>query len=166
MLDHARSMAQISRLRRGGLRIAWNVQLSGDADFLRHGNDCQVGPGSMVWVGEAGPLTLGERVVLGDYSNIRAGSGPITIGSRVLLAQFVSLISANHVIGNDGTPRWDEVDQERRGIVIGDDCWLAVQAVILPGVALGDRCVVGAGAVVTRSFPDGSRLLGVPARAV
>jgi len=166
MRDRARSFVEIARLRRRGLAISWDVRLGGSTDFLSYGERCGIGRGSMVWMGPNGPLKLGDKVVLGEYSNVRASSGAITIGSRVLFAQFVSLISANHLIGDDGVPSWEHVDMARRGIEIGDDCWLGAQAVILPGVSLGDRCIVGAGAVVTRSFPSGSRLAGVPARSI
>lgn len=50
--------------------------------------------------------------------------------------------------------------------VVGDRCYLGPGAKLVGGVELGDDCVVGAGAVVTRSFPAGSVLVGVPARAL
>jgi len=52
----------------------------------------------------------------------------------------------------------------RAGIVIEDDCWLGAGAKILDGVTVGAGSVVGAGAVVTRSFPPKSVIGGVPAK--
>ena len=49
-------------------------------------------------------------------------------------------------------------------VLIGNGCWIGAKAVILKDVTLGDCCVVAAGAVVTRSFPEGSVVAGVPAR--
>lgn len=46
--------------------------------------------------------------------------------------------------------------KEENPIVIGDDCWIGTLAIILPGVHIGKQCIVAAGAVVTRSFPDRS----------
>ena len=51
-------------------------------------------------------------------------------------------------------------------IVIGDDCWIGTRVVILPGVHIGNQCVVAAGAIVTRSFADRSIVGGVPARVL
>jgi acetyltransferase-like isoleucine patch superfamily enzyme len=49
-------------------------------------------------------------------------------------------------------------------IVIGNDCWIGTRVIILPGVHLGNKCIVAAGAVVTRSFPDNCIIGGVPAK--
>jgi maltose O-acetyltransferase len=51
-------------------------------------------------------------------------------------------------------------------IKIGNRCWIGAKAIILKDVELGDGCVVAAGAVVTRSFPSGSVIAGVPARPI
>jgi acetyltransferase-like isoleucine patch superfamily enzyme len=88
------------------------------------------------------------------------GINGIYIGDRTIFAPGVKIISANHDEGDLGGHEACEP------INIGADCWIGANAVILPGVRLGDRCVVGAGAVVTRSFEAGSVLVGVPARAV
>ena len=50
--------------------------------------------------------------------------------------------------------------------VVGDDCYLGPGAKVFGAVELGDRCVVGANAVVTKSFPAGSVLVGIPARVI
>jgi len=54
----------------------------------------------------------------------------------------------------------------RGQVRIGNRCWIGAKAVILKDVELGDGSVVGAGAVVTRSFPKDSVLVGIPARAL
>ena len=51
-------------------------------------------------------------------------------------------------------------------ITIGDGCWIGARAIILPGVTLGRRVLVAAGAVVTRDVPDDSLVAGNPARVV
>ena len=49
-------------------------------------------------------------------------------------------------------------------ISIGNDVWIGTRVIVLPGVNLGDHCIVAAGAVVTKSFPAYSIVGGVPAR--
>lgn len=87
--------------------------------------------------------------------------GRITIGRGTLIAPNVGIITTNH--------RTDDpcLHQPPRDVVIGSDCWIGMNAVILPGVVLGPRTVVGAGAVVTKSFPEGHAVLvGMPAMPI
>lgn len=105
-------------------------------------------------------LWIGERTYIGPRATIGVG-GPIVIGADCQLGANVTLIAENHEVGEDGASAHDVV---RRGIRIGDGCWLGHGATVLDGVELGARCVVGAGAVVTKSFPAGTTLVGVPAR--
>lgn len=110
-----------------------------------------------------GDVQIGENVAdcfaLSGGCYIQAGNG-IKIGSGTLFAPGVKIISANH----------DEKDMEHwvsdEPIEIGEKCWIGANACILPGVRLGNRCVVGAGSVVTKSFPDGAVVVGIPAREV
>ena len=88
---------------------------------------------------------------------IQGGNG-IQIGDGTIFGPGVKIISANHDV-EDPERTW----QESGPIVIGRNCWIGANAVILPGVQLGDRIVVGAGAVVTKSFPSDVVIAGVPA---
>ena len=111
-------------------------------------------PGEGLWVGER--TYIGPRVTIGV-------GGPVRIGRECQLGANVTLIAENHEVGEHGASAHDVV---RRGITIGDGCWLGHGATVLDGVELGARCVVGAGAVVTRGFPAGTTLVGSPARPV
>lgn len=93
----------------------------------------------------------------GQY--IQAANG-IEIGRNVRLGPGVKLISANHNLDN-----YDQHDAEGP-IVIGDNCWIGANAIVLPGVRLGCHVVVGAGAVVTHDFGDNCLIAGVPARLI
>lgn len=111
-------------------------------------------PGEGLWVG--------EHTYIGPRSTVGVG-GPIRIGARCQLGANVTLIAENHAVTDEGVSAHGVV---RRGIAIGDGCWLGHGVTVTDGVELGERCVVGAGAVVTRSFPDGSVIAGVPARSL
>lgn len=87
--------------------------------------------------------------------------GKISIGKGTWIAQNVGLITENHNI-ND----LNEHD-EPKNIIIGDNCWIGMNVVILPGVHLGNNTVVGAGAVVTKSFEEGNCVIaGNPAKII
>lgn len=90
------------------------------------------------------------------YQNFEA---KITIGKGTYIAPNVGLITQNHKIG--------ELDKHdvAKEIKLGEKCWIGMNSTILPGVTLGDNTVVGAGSVVTKSFPNGNCVLvGNPAR--
>lgn len=85
--------------------------------------------------------------------------GKIVIGKGTYIAPNVGLITSNHSISNL------DLHDEPRPIVLGEKCWIGMNSVILPGVTLGDGTIVGAGSVVTKSFPEGNCVIvGNPAR--
>jgi len=108
-------------------------------------------------------ITIGACVersfLLSGGCYIQGGNG-IEIGDRPIFGPGVKIISANH--GKSDLRNWTK----DRPIRIGRDCWIGANAVILPGVHLGDRVIVGAGAVVTRDVPPGATVVGNPARPV
>ena len=88
------------------------------------------------------------------------GNGKVYLGHYTQIGPNVGIISANH----------DPYDMRRHVpwvVKIGDYCWIGMNAVILPGVELGDFTIVGAGSVVKRSFPEGYAFVnGKPAELV
>lgn len=105
------------------------------------------------------PRVLRSLAVSGGcYINAADG---LHIGRGTIWAPNVAIVSQDH-----GREDRDSAPATP-GIRIGRDCWLGFGCIILPGVVLGDRTIVGANAVVTRSFPDGDQVIGgVPARII
>lgn len=92
--------------------------------------------------------------------NYIQGNGGLYIGSYVAITTNCGIISGNH----DVLDHSKHIDKEVR---IEDHCWIGMNSMILPGVHLGPRTVVGAGSVVTKSFPEGYCIIaGNPARKV
>lgn len=107
-------------------------------------------------------ITRGINVYPGDSpGNYIEASNGIVIGDYTNLGPNVGLLSANHNL-IDNTKHDDAPP-----IKIGRFCWIGMNAVILPGVELGDFTIVGAGAVVSKSFTDGFCVLGgTPAQII
>lgn len=82
------------------------------------------------------------------------GKGKIVIGRGTWIAPNVGIITANHDV-NDLNNHCEPKD-----VTIHNDCWIGMNSMILPGVTLGPNTIVGAGAVVTKSFPDGHCVIG------
>ena len=91
----------------------------------------------------------------------------ITIGDGVLLGS--NILITDHAHGDASKEQnnlapGDRPLTSKEPVVIGNNVWIGDNAIILPNVTLGDGCIVGAGAVVTKSFPAGSVIGGNPAR--
>ena len=88
------------------------------------------------------------------------GIGKIYIGDYTQIAANVGIISANHDL-------YDTRKHKPSFVKIGKYCWIGMNAVILPGVELGDWTIVGAGSTVTKSFSEGYCVIaGNPAKVV
>jgi acetyltransferase-like isoleucine patch superfamily enzyme len=81
------------------------------------------------------------------------------------LAQGITVTALNHNF-KDTSKRIDEQGISTKSIIIGDDVWIGANAVILPGVTIGNHCVIAAGAVVTKDVPDNTLVGGVPAKVI
>jgi hypothetical protein len=130
--------------------------------FSRHrGVKWPISPQTNIW---------GNNIVFNpdDINNFQSGNAYfqandayIYIGHGTVIAQGVGIITSNHDI-NDLTKRSGAAD-----VRIGDNCWIGMNSVLLPGVILGNHTIVGAGSVVTHSFKDGNCVIaGNPAKII
>ncbi|MYZ48641.1 sugar O-acetyltransferase [Propylenella binzhouense] len=98
-----------------------------------------------------------------NYDCIFLDCAAIEIGARVQIAPGVHIYTATHPL--DASVRAEGLESALP-VRIGDDVWIGGRAVILPGVSVGARAVIGAGAVVARDVPPDTLVLGSPARVV
>ncbi|WP_295748724.1 sugar O-acetyltransferase [Undibacterium sp.] len=108
----------------------------------------------------------GSNIYLGEnfFANhhcLMLDAAEIRIGARVLLGPGVHLYTTTHPI--DPIERVSGL-QLAAPISIGDDCWIGGQTVIMPGVSIGARSVIGAGSVVTRDIAADTVASGNPCR--
>jgi maltose O-acetyltransferase len=98
----------------------------------------------------------------------------VVIGERCLFSPAVQLVTAMHPLRvserrtplrdvEAGSAAWRTLTSP---ITVGDDVWLGSGVIVLPGVNIGDRSTVGAGAVVTGDVPPDTLALGTPARVI
>jgi acetyltransferase-like isoleucine patch superfamily enzyme len=88
----------------------------------------------------------------------------ITIGNNVYITAGCAFITHD---GGTLILRKEVPDLEWTApITIGNDVYIGVRTLILPGVTIGNRCIIGAGSVVTKNIPDNSVAAGIPARVI
>lgn len=109
-------------------------------------------------------IKMGRRVrrsfLLSGNCYIQGNNG-IEIGDNTIFASGTKIISANHDLEN--------LDNHVKvsPVVIGENCWIATGAVILPSVRLGNNVIVAANSVVTKSFVEDNIIIGgVPAKII
>jgi maltose O-acetyltransferase len=90
--------------------------------------------------------------------------GPVTIGRDVMMGPEVVIYTSGHKYDRLDIPMMDQGSTEKQPVTIGDDVWIGRRVIITPGVHIGNGCIIGAGAVVTKDIPDYSIVGGVPAK--
>ena len=109
-----------------------------------------------------GDVMIGDHTRIGLHNTI---IGPVEIGNHVNLAQGITVTALNHNF-SDTNKRIDEQGVSTNPVTIEDDVWVGANAVILPGVTIGEHCVIAAGAVVTKDVPPHSLVAGIPAKVI
>jgi len=130
-------------------RVAESAWVADSAEVM---GNVALGEDASIWFGavlrgDNDPITIGTGTNVQDGSVLHADIGqPLTLGDRVTVGHKVML----------------------HGCTIGDESLIGIGAVVLNGARIGRHCLVGAGALVTegKEFPDGSMILGSPARVV
>jgi len=158
-----------------------SLVISRDVDIAKS-TDINVGPGGLiainkgVRIGYCSLLSVAknQRIQIGDNTTFFSTvflSGTILIGKGCLFSKNITILSGTHIMKDRRPIREQDAEYMARygvppdeAVIIGDDCWIGLNVVVLPGVTLGKGCVVGAGAVVTKDFPDYSKIGGVPAK--
>lgn len=142
----------IEGLSRDGITIGRGVSLGRGGRIRATATLTELGAG----------VTIGDHVGLGDGFYLGAFGG-IEIGSGTIVGERLTVHSDNHDF-DDPTRSIREQGTTALPVRIGARCWMGSNVAVLGGVEIGPDCVVGAGAVITKSFPAGSVIAGNPAR--
>lgn len=109
------------------------------------------------------------KVKIGNNSGIGVRCelvGNIEIGNNVLMGPEVIFYSQNHKFSDKNILIEDQGYDEEKKVTVEDDVWIGRRAIILPGVTIKKGTVVGAGAIVTKTFPEYSVIAGNPAKVI
>lgn len=113
---------------------------------------------------------LGEELIIEENVGIAANAfiavrGKVIIRKNTIIGPGVSIHAENHKFEDINTPIRLQ-GASRKGIEIGEDCWIGSKVVILDGVKIGNHAIIAAGAVVTKDIPDYAIVGGVPAKVI
>ena len=122
---------------------------------LRVGRGVSFRKGWNVMIAPGAKVDIGENCFFNNYCTIDALSG-VSIGNNCLFAESVKLYDNNHRFSGGSDILIREQGAKTEPIVIGDDCWLASNVVVLKGARIGSHCVIGANCVVDGFVPDNS----------
>ena len=136
-----------------------------------------LGPGAVIhqdcWITVLGGLGAADAVKLIIEAHAGIGMGAtiaaaqrVVIGEYALLARNVYIADHGHAFEDVTVPIMNQGVDNIKPVLIGRHTWLGQNVAVLPGVSIGEHCVVGANSVVNRSIPDFSVAVGSPARVV
>lgn len=150
------------------LRLGNQVYISGlSKNGIHFGNNVSIGAFSRVVVSTSlnnigDKIVIGNNVGIGEFAYL-GGAGGLEIGDECIVGQYLSCHPENHN-HQDTLISIRHQGVSRKGIKIEKNCWIGSKVTILDGVEIGAGCIIGAGSVVTKSFPKNSIIGGVPAK--
>ena len=136
---------------------------------IKIGNNFSIGRNSIIEC--TGVIReLGEELIIEENVGIAANAfiavrGKVIIRKNTIIGPGVSIHAENHKFEDINTPIRLQ-GASRKGIEIGEDCWIGSKVVILDGVKIGNHAIIAAGAVITKDIPDYAIVGGVPAKVI
>lgn len=110
-------------------------------------------------------FTLGKKVYIGEdlivASIISEKSCNLIIEDRVAIGPRVTLLLSSDA---NWSLLMEKIPYIKDKIVLKKDCWIGAGVIVMPGVTIGERAIVGAGSVVTKDVPDDTIVVGIPAK--
>lgn len=118
----------------------------------------------IVWL-NGDRIELGDRVTF-NFGCFVNGFGGLVFHDGANIGPYCMLHTANHNFDDPSRPVVDQGWQDVGPMHIGRNSWIGMGSVVLPGVTIGEGCVVGAGSVVTRDLDPFTIAVGNPAKAI
>lgn len=128
-------------------------------DYVRIDRDSRLSCFSM------GGILIEDGCSIGQHFSAIAG-GDICIKKNTLIASYVAIVAENHGMDPEYGKPYSHQPLVKQDVVIGENCWIGEKVVVLPGVTIGDWCVIGACSVVNKDVPPYSVAVGNPAKVI
>lgn len=135
------------------VHVGNNVFIHKNPTFIVRTGDAKVG------------IYIEDNAYLGRDINIHTGSR-VVISKNCVISDYVYLSTLSHGIDPEKGPILSQHDYDKGEIFLGENVFLGFNSKIMPGVTLGDWTIVGAGSVVTKSFPGYCMVAGNPAKII
>lgn len=111
-------------------------------------------------------VEIGSNCFINYFTQFHSGydkRGTITLGEKCFIGMNVNFCTISHEMG-DNTQRAGE--NIYKPIIVGNGTWVGANSVILPGINIGEGCVISAGSVVTKNCEPNGLYAGVPAKRI
>lgn len=162
--------AELARRRERARDLCWALNATKESEqAARRGLLEQLlgSGGGSAWIQPPFFCDYGSNIQLGrnvyfNFNCVVLDVCQVKIGDFTMFGPAVQIYTATHPL-NAAERRKAEY---AKPIEIGDDCWIGGGAIILPGVSIGSKAVIGAGSVVTRDVPEGVIAAGNPCRVL
>lgn len=133
----------------------------GDGTIIFSGSRIQLFPVN----GVVPKIVFGDNCYIGYHNTFLAGAD-IIIGDDVLMASNILVSSENHSTDPESPIPYMSQPLKALPVCIGDGTWLGERVMVMSGVTIGKKCVIGGGSIVTKNIPDYSMAVGSPARVI
>lgn len=107
-------------------------------------------------------IRFGKNVFV-NLNNYFMDGANITIGDNVFIGPYCGFYTASHPLDYQ---RRNQGFEKALPIKVGNNCWFGANVSVMPGVTIGNGCVIAAGAVVTHDIPENSLVAGIPAKVI
>lgn len=151
-LPHSRYWNSFNKFRCWYMTFVLRIMIKDSGNFFENN----------VYIGKATHVSIGSHCHINENAFIQGAK----IGNKVMIAPNVTILNTTHNHEDYRVPIIEQGILEEQNPVIGDDVWIGRNAVIMPGVNIGQGSIVGAGAIVTKNVEPFTIVGGVPAKVI
>lgn len=156
-LDEEERMKLFSLIRRINYKIIillkkmwWNLEYGEKLDLKKQ---VSYRKGMIINISNNGIVKIGKNTFFNNYCSINA-HGKIVIGSDCLFGESVKIYDHNHIFNTE--IKTNEQSYRVGEVVVGNNCWIGSNVIILKGANIGDNCTISAGCIIKNKVPNNS----------